>query len=61
VVQQVLLDPARVLAVQHLLHVAAHGLGDVVHVLRLDDGLDVVLQHAREIVLGWSWDVRGRQ
>lgn len=27
------------------------GLGDVVHVLRLDDGLQVVLQDAREVVL----------
>lgn len=26
-------------------------LGDVVHVLRLDDGLEVVLQDAREVVL----------
>lgn len=30
---------------------APHGLGDVVDVLRLDDGVQVVLQDAREVVL----------
>mmetsp|Transcript_35444 Transcript_35444/g.88930 ORF Transcript_35444/g.88930 Transcript_35444/m.88930 type:complete len:416 (+) Transcript_35444:840-2087(+) len=49
--QQLVLVAALVLLVNHLLHVATHRLGDVVHVLRLDDRLDVVLQHAREVVL----------
>ena len=30
---------------------ALDGLGDVVHVLGLDDGVEVVLQDAREVVL----------
>lgn len=51
VVQQVLLDAPLVLAVQHLLNITTHGLGDVVHVLRLDHRLQVVLKHTREVVL----------
>jgi hypothetical protein len=52
VVQQVLLDAPLVLAVQHLLNIATHCLGDVVHILRLDHSLDVILKHTREVVLG---------
>ena len=40
---QPLLRPPLVLGREHVAHVAAHRLGDVVHVLRLDDRLDVVL------------------
>ena len=42
---------ARVLGLDDLPHVAAHGLGDVVHVLGLDGGHQVVLQQAGEVVL----------
>ena len=42
---------ARVLGLDDLPHVAAHGLGDVVDVLGLDGGDEVVLEDAGEVVL----------
>ena len=45
------LGPARVLGLDDLPHVAAHGLGDVVDVLGLDGGDEVVLEDAGEVVL----------
>jgi len=41
-VQRDLRAPALVLLPQHLVHLSFHGLGDVVHVLRLDDRLPQV-------------------
>ncbi len=43
--------PSLVFGLQHLAHIALHGLRDVIHVLRLDDRLQVVLQDARKVVL----------
>jgi hypothetical protein len=40
-----------VLSGENLLHSALHCLGDVVNVLRLDDGLQIVFQNLREVVL----------
>lgn len=46
-----LLLVALVLLVQQLLHCTLHRLWNLVHVLRLDQGLQVVLQDLREVVL----------
>ena len=40
-----------VLLVEQLLHRAAHRLRDLIHVLRFDDGLEVVLEDLGEVVL----------
>mmetsp|Transcript_20895 Transcript_20895/g.53905 ORF Transcript_20895/g.53905 Transcript_20895/m.53905 type:complete len:308 (+) Transcript_20895:927-1850(+) len=42
---------ALVLLAQDVAHLPLHCLRDVIHVLRLDDRLEVVLEHAREEVL----------
>lgn len=40
-----------ILFVQQLLHRAPHRLGNLVHILRLNDGLQVILQDLGEVVL----------
>lgn len=48
---QVLSLASTVLLYQHLLNIPLDGLRNVVHVLGLDDGMQVVLQYPGEVVL----------
>ena len=48
---QVLSLASPILLYQHLLNIPLDSLGNVVHVLGLDDGMQVVLQYPGEVVL----------
>jgi hypothetical protein len=50
-VLQVLPLASPILLYQHLLDIPPDGLGNVVHILGLDDGMQVVLQYSGEVVL----------